>query len=244
MKKDFTNVNHNILKSSLIYFFFLGIFILTFSSCNNANSLDITQDINTLKNVVSQRNENIKWTGEVEPNRLTEKIHTSPYISKSLSLTPNVMIAFEGGMPREPVFPQIDNFGSLDISNLDYKIISNINSFFDQLKNNENCDSFMDSNSIFALSLFLYDLQQIDFSLNDLSWIIGKPFLMDDIFEIPIRLKNETNFLLVYLYIKDVESIVNTDSADLSKGSDYKIVNIEIINFNQKAIDGGNENGK
>lgn len=235
MKKFLFSKNIKLF-NSLCKLFFCGIFALFFFGCKNASSSEIVSEQNTLKSLTNSKLQNIQWTNEIEKNRLKEKIHSSLVVSKSLSLTPDVMIALEGGIPRNPIYPSIDDFGSLDISDLDYKIYDLINSFFIDLKNSKNCDFYIAKNSIFAISLFMYDLGQLSFSLNNLSWIMGKPFLDEEIIEVPIRLNNETNSIDIHLYLKD-------EATSESSQSDFKIVDFEIYRFDKKLSE-AEPNGK
>lgn len=207
--------------------------ILMFTGCSNASqSQNFVVDSDNLKAEVLSRTQNLQWTKEIEKSRLTQKINSDELYSDNLDISPSLMIAVDGGISTNPVYPEIDGFGSLDISDTDPGVINLIDRFCVAYKKGESCDSFMETNSIYSLSLFLFDAGEEDFSVTGMDWVIGKAFLADNAIEVPVRMFNKQKFIDVNFFMKQGEE-------------NYKIIDLEISNVgNVKKQDGEDSDGK
>lgn len=216
----------NAEKVSAIVF---SIMFLFFSCSTEINNQVMTGEDN-LKSIAAQKEKTVQWTQELEKNRLSQKIDSIEYINQFLRLNPPTMTAFEAGMSRTVIYPELDGFASLDISDVDANIISLINSFCKSLANETECDSFMNSESIFSLALFLYDAENYGFDFKNTKWLIGKAFVLENAFEIPVRFVNMNKKLDVHFYVKDI-----SDADDVGQNHDsvveYKILTLKIFNF-------------
>lgn len=222
----------NFVKCFLSFSF---IFIML-NSCNNANQNQIQIDEHNLKQIVDKKNENISWTQELEKSRLSQRIDKLDYINSSLQLTPNTMVAFESSLSRLPVYPSLDNFGSLDISDIDENALYVVNQFCSKINDKESCQNLMNKNSIFALTLFLYDTSEINFNFSNYTWLIGQPFISENNLSIPVRFKNETNTLDIKLYL--TEEIKPSDKNDSApKDNEKKLQNTTNDKFKYKVLD-------
>lgn len=215
-----------------------GIFVLSVSlflilSCSNASqNQNFSEDNENLKSVVLRMSQELQWTKELEKSRLSQKINPDEFESTKVLLSQSSIIAQEGGIPSSAVYPVIEGFTSLDISDTDPAIISIINKFFIAFSKSEECDSFMDKNSIYSLSLFLFDVKESGFSVKGLDWIIGRPFASDNAIEVPVRMQNRKLFIDVNFFMKPEEK-------------SYKILDLEICKTGElKRPDGEGSDGK
>lgn len=209
------------------------LFICALTGCNNAAGKNQITDQDSLKKISSDKEDSINWTGELEKKKLTYKIDRFSLISDSLPLNPEVFMAFEAGNPQFPVYPQLEGIGSLDISDLDKSAASVINnfcsSFFSQKQ--ENCETMMNEGCLFALVLFNYDVGKIGFGTDTATWIFGKPFIAEEVFQVPVRFYNKNGTCDVMFFM-----------ANSSKNNNqvWKIQDIMIYNYQV----GGKSNGK
>lgn len=203
------------VKSGICTFLFS---LLMFLGCSNASqNQNFVIDDDNLKMTVLNRTQTLQWTQELEKNRLSQKINSEEQTKSDLKLGPLMMIAQEGGISSNPVYPVIDGFASLDISDIDPGAINIIDRFCIAYKKGDACDSFMSENSIYSLALFLFDSKEEEFSTAGMDWVIGKAFVTENSIEIPVRMFNKTKFIDVNFFMKqDKES--------------YKILDLEISN--------------
>ncbi|MGN0739196.1 MAG: hypothetical protein ACI4LX_03390 [Treponema sp.] len=204
--------------------------IFLFFSCSTEINNQAMAGEENLKSITAQKEKTVQWTQELEKNRLSQKIDSIEYVNQFLKLNPPTMTAFEAGMSRPIVYPELDGFASLDISDVDANIIFLINNFCRNLAKETECDSFMNSESVFSLALFLYDAKNYGFSFKNTKWLIGKAFVLENGFEVPVRFVNENKKLDVHFYLKDVHNAGDV-SQNQQSVSEYKILALEIFNF-------------
>lgn len=208
--------------------FIIFSFLVLFGCSNASQNQNFVIDNDNLKAAVLSRTQNLQWTQELEKSRLSQKINPEDSISDNLKYTPSVMIAVEGGISTTAVYPVIDGFGSLDISDIDPGAINIIDSFCIAYKKGESCDKFMAENSIYSLSLFLFDASEEDFSVSGMDWIIGKAFVSESSIEIPVRIFNAKKYI-------DVNFFMRQDKET------YKILDLEISNTGDVKKTGGED---
>lgn len=207
---------------------FLFSFLMFFGCSNASQNQNFVIDEDNLKAAVLSRTQNLQWTQELEKSRLSQKINPEDKISDKLRYSPSVMIAVEGGISTNAVYPVIDGFGSLDISDIDPGAINLIDSFCIAYKKGESCDQFMAENSIYSLSLFLFDASEEDFSVYGMDWVIGKAFVSESSIEIPVRIFNAKKYI-------DVNFFMRQDKET------YKILDLEISNTGDVKKAGGED---
>ena len=191
LKKFFAHNICNILSLALL--------MLCVSSCkNNAEPKLVYTENNTIKQDVKNKEQNITWTFELEEKRLSQTINRGaieigievPY-GKELYKLKNFV--------QNPVYPSIEEFGSLDTSNLKVSVKNKIDSFLEAFTSEEHsgADAFFNKKYLFNYIFFINDFEsgwKKNFSkvipkAPDLftKWIFGQPFNGSDIIQIPVR---------------------------------------------------------
>lgn len=211
-------------------FFFLSFIMILFTGCSNSAVSDKLLYSDNLKSITDIKRSELQWTLELEKNRLSERITTIEYINQNNRLTPGTLMAFEAGNERQPLYPELKGFGSLDISDIDPSAVSIINKFCFSLINNEDCEVLFDDDSIFSLVLFTHDIRNYDLSKN--WWYIGKSYFEGGAIEVPVRLTNGQSFLDFKVYLKEKQiSEVKSDQAENKtiSNSTYNIIDVEVL---------------
>lgn len=211
-------------------FFFLSFIMILFTGCSNSAVSDKLLYSDNLKSITDIKRSELQWTLELEKTRLSERITTIEYINQNNRLTPGTLMAFEAGNERQPLYPELKGFGSLDISDIDPSAVSIINKFCFSLINNEDCEVLFDDDSIFSLVLFTHDIRNYDLSKN--WWYIGKSYFEGGAIEVPVRLTNGQSFLDFKVYLKEKQiSEVKSDQAENKpvSNSTYNIIDVEIL---------------
>lgn len=115
------------MKKFIIFTF--SIFSVLFFSCSNNDVIDEADvEYNTLKNILTEKGDDTIWTKELENDILTYDL-----TDKSLTVGSNIDISSEIYnlfiKTRNPAYPELFNFGSLNSSALNDSMISSINTF-------------------------------------------------------------------------------------------------------------------
>lgn len=193
-----------------------GIIIFSLSGCRNFNADSNNGENISLQKSVKNHEENVSWTRELEKGRLTQKIDSNDFVKNSLKLNPQTMIALEASKSKFPVYPEVEGFASLDISDLDSEVVEKINLFFLSYLKQKPCDSFMEENSIYSLVLFNYDFGKLNFTKSLTDWYIGKPFLLENMLEVPVRIFDKEKICDVKFYFKlnNTKEEINAEAID------------------------------
>lgn len=213
---------------------FLTFISLSLSAgCKNAAQTQTDESEWSLKKIADEKNDKIQWTQELEKGRLAKKVTRNDYISGPVTFNPESIIALDAGRSFKEIYPEIDGFASLDIRDIDSEALNLVQSFFTSLIEKKECDEFMESDSIYSLAIFSFDLKQKNLDPAACSYIIGKGYFSDNAFEIPVRLYNKKKFIDTKVYIKEIQfSKQETENERKSENqkSSYKILDIEIFN--------------
>ena len=194
---------------------FSSLFLLTalFFSCSNASSSKIiTSDGNNLREAIQNKESSVNWTKPLEENRLSEPIDKNDKLTSSVKINTEIMMVLKSDFP--PVYPYIENFESLDIRDMQPIWNDIIKKLFEVLNTDLNKlpENMIDSKYIFNYVFFVYDLKtqwkenfKEDFKSEKAfsSYIIGKPFISDDIVQIPVRLTAEKGTVSLMVYIRN-----------------------------------------
>ena len=113
---------------AIIIFSLISVFIF-FNSCKNTTESKLVYtENNTIKQNVKEKEQDITWTLELEGERLTKTINRN-----SLELGKDVVFNKEvykiSKDMQKPVYPFLDEFGSLDTSNLKVSVKRKMNDF-------------------------------------------------------------------------------------------------------------------
>ncbi len=171
--------------------FFLSAFLLFVVAFTFAGS---SSDTITLKSETSFLDESSVWTEPLESDVLSEKLPHLDSIAPKFQATPE-SVAVSRIDP--PVFPSLEDGFSLDVSSIDVAALSVIDSFFNCLKTASldsqafndkytSLESFFAEGRLYSLVIFLHDIEEKGFLIT--SYIAGKPFLLDESWECPVRL--------------------------------------------------------
>ena len=115
-----------------IAFFFIFIFSLIFLSCSSGNNSESLSTANENLFFISQKIEDkTVWTREVEAVRLIQDITKEEKILSIIQLKPSVINISNLDFP--PVFPVLDGFSSLDLSQTPDNLISFIKNVSDSV---------------------------------------------------------------------------------------------------------------
>ena len=191
MKKTFFFHIRNILSFALI--------IISILSCKNTTETKLVYtENNTIKQSVKNKEQIITWTLEMEEGRLTESISRNsiqigmevPY-SKEIYKLPD--------FKKKPVYPSINEFGSLDVTDLKPVVRERLNQFIKSFisDKHENAENYFSRKYLFNYIFFLNDFESgweknFGKELPDAPdlftrWIFGQPFNGNDIIQIPVR---------------------------------------------------------
>ena len=204
MKKD-----HN----TLIFIFSIFFSILFIVSCSNTQETKLVYtETNTIKQSVKNKEQEITWTVELDGERLTQTVNRSsmelgadvPYNTDLFKLT---------NISKAPVYPSIDEFGSLDISGLRPDIKDKMNQFCEAFnsENHAGADAFFSRKYIFNYVFFLKDFEEgwvknyikrIPDKPDKLNkWLFGEPFNGADIIQIPVRFYTDYGTIDVTMFL-------------------------------------------
>ena len=122
-------------KSLRIYIslFFSVFFIISIIACNNSAETKLVYTENdTIKQSVKEREQGITWTQELEKERLTTRITRSsmeigsdvPYNKELFKISKTM---------QAPVYPDLNDFGSLDTRNIRATVKDKMNNFCSNL---------------------------------------------------------------------------------------------------------------
>ena len=203
------------------------------SSCKRKVEVELAE-YTPLSKSVEEFSAAAQWAYEIEADRLSKKIDSFEAVSKSVPLSPLVVAALEGGAPMASVYPALDGFGSLDTSSMQGELLEIVKTFcLDMLeysqsaaeenvpqKDSSKIDAAFASESIFSLAMFLADSSAAGVLK---SFVIGRPFVGEELIEVPVRWTGQKQILHTKLY-------------PVQAGESWKIQQIEI--YKSEANDG------
>ena len=154
----------------------------------------------TLKSLIEQQDKESTWTIEVAP---PEKAAPAP----AVRLTPNNVFALRDESRAETIYPQLEGFGSLNISLLDAEKLALINSFCEAViaHNREKAESLMNPQNAFLLTVFFDDIKNVTFTSR---YIIGQPGMRGSLWQVPVRFYAAGGWLGAWLFFRLGETLV------------------------------------
>ncbi len=206
-----------ILKKLGFWLIQLALFSLTlfFSSCSH-NSLDSEFEMYTLRKESEELGASIKWEQEIESSVMNSRLIGADGIVKSLAGNPQYIFASGAEDEYDPIYPMIEGFASLDMRNCPEAARRTLDEFCTAIASAKNAEYYMAQGCMYSLVLFKYDLGNLGYSTFS-SYILGEPFVSQEIMQCPVRFLTKDDFTLdVLLYLKE-------DSSGL-----YKIHNIAL----------------
>lgn len=205
-----------------IYSYLKCIFLLLiFISCsaNNEEIIKYNEDEN-LHTIVSQKNEELIWTRELESVRLLKDTKKMEGVASSVKLSKNVVIASENLYPK--IYPYLEGFGSLDTTLVSADLDKLLNTFASSLCFGVFDESLFNSQAVFSFVLFQNDLKNLwkELFKQDMptfpaeeqetiaasqkvftSWVVSKPYVFDNEIQVTIRFKKESKYIDVMLFV-------------------------------------------
>ena len=220
------------------FIFYFAVFCLVLVSCKNSDFGDTDQDSSSLKSVAEKKITGTDWTFELEKDRLSQDISVVNTIEKKIKLTPQVFLNSAYSKSLEPVFPYVEDFGSLNTSNFNSEIKKMAEEFASSLCKSKFASNLFDPSDIYELALFSIELKNrwektFDFPYpeNDEKkskelqnqektgenssdaekqtvqeiilfdeYILGEPFEMNSLCEVPVRFVQKKGFADIALY--------------------------------------------
>lgn len=179
------------------------------SSCRGKKE-KVLEEYTPLSKAAQDLSVSANWAYEIEADRLSKKIDSFDAISRSVPLSPLSMAALDGGQAMRGVYPDLQGFENLDTSGLQGELLETVRAFCQafidytksvpeegQEKSSAKVDEFFYPKTLFSLSLFLADSK--DSGAFD-SFVVGRPFIGEDLIEIPARFSGKNEFLFCKLY--------------------------------------------
>lgn len=142
------------------YLITLILLFFAFISCSNNQSSIITYETeNTLKTQIKTKGDEILWTKELEGHLLTEDIKKNPSVLNN-TLSPFIINVMAN--QYDEVYPEYENFGSLDDRNISIDVRTFLISFCDHISNNIYSfpDKFISREFSFSYIFFIKDLEE------------------------------------------------------------------------------------
>ncbi len=221
--------NERIMKKTffarIIVSFFVSMpLFFSLGGCSQATeeiAADEESDEAFLKQSVEAKSAETDWAEALASGALTEKHDSVAGILKSVRITQDNV--FAGRQDTfAPIYPYIDGFGSLDISNLGGDAKEVLDGFCDGFIAGENVFSYMSSPRQYELALFLYDLKEhISASKrgakahNFTSYIYAKPVISDELFLETVRFKADSGeYLDVDIYLENEGGVWRINQLD------------------------------
>jgi hypothetical protein len=206
-------------------FAFTTLLITLLISCSNNQTVQENASLpQTIKSTIQNKAQEQNWIDELEKDRLTKKIAAdNEFMARNVNSGTevyNFLINY-----KSPLYPGIENLGSLDTSSLDSDTLTRLNNFCKNFSTDysKNISKYFNYTYIYNCVFFMNDLEKgwaenykEDFpqaeegqgvKLFD-SWYIGSPyFFQEDAFaQIPVLFTSDSKKLYVKLLINLKES--------------------------------------
>ena len=163
--------------------------LFLFFSCSAG--IEIYQDYTdvTLRQTIGQIAQKIYWTPDIDGSILSSKVSGADGIAAAMVPNPSNIFASGAEQLYEPVYPDIAGFALLNTSSLGEAALANLKGFCNAVVEKKSADSFMDSESIYALVIFNYDINRENKKFS--SYILGEPFNNGPVIQCPVRFMEE-----------------------------------------------------
>lgn len=192
-------------------FYFLVLFLSV--ACSDGRTFVQGGTDETLRSLSETRAENTLWTKELEEDVLKKNILRHEKIKSDVELSSeSVSVLFQ----KEYVYPSIEEFGNLDASNVLPAIHSAIKEFVIKFSSGQDVSSFFLENNFFTYIFFMEDISLIfdECFLADIkkeeelfsSFEMARPFIADNMFEVPVRLFCKYGFVDIHIFFDEDEN--------------------------------------
>ena len=214
IRKQEFKLNKNLRQ--YIYIISSAIILLSTAACKNTSETKLVyNDNDTIKQAVKEKEQSITWTQELEKERLSQTINRNS-IELGLEVPYSKEIFKISKTNQEPVYPELDDFGSLDTRNIRPSIKDKMNNFCSCLssENHSGADAYFSRKYIFNYVFFIKDLEEgwknnfeenypakIDTDGLFTKWTFGEPFIGSEIMQIPVRFYTTCGIIDVTVFL-------------------------------------------
>jgi hypothetical protein len=191
--------------------------LLSFVSCSNGSKNDFAGDEDSLKNLAEKKYNETQWAKELEGDRLLKDISKLETVEKNIRLTPQIFLNTSYSKNLETIYPYLDGFASLNLSNFNASIKEAAVKFCEGLCKNQFEESLFFKDDIYEFALFIKDIKanwktvfdepypeaegEKDGQVLFQEYYIGEPFDLNTTYEVPLRfVREKKGFLDVMLY--------------------------------------------
>ena len=218
----------NLLKTRKVFFLTAAAIPFLFLSCGRGGKTQNGDVTGTLRYQVERLLEDFQWSDELEPGRLSENVSRYGNISDKVKLSQLAIIC---SVPEnsddavESVYPYLEGFGLLDVSEIPAQILSSAKAFCKAVVEDSDSDSLFSKESLYSLAFFRRDIEELK-SKKELppldSFVVGMAFTGGTSYDVPVR-----------FYDSKKERFVDVDVFFNEEGGSWKIDQIQIrkINF-------------
>lgn len=133
-------------------------FISLFISCKNSTAIKLAYtDIETVKETVINKENEITWTKELEGDRLSKELNNQEFNNEDIQQNPDLLKI--NSQYQQPVYPEFEGFGKLDTRNINNSLYEKIDGFCELVSNNfyGSFDSFLNPKYRFNFVFFRED---------------------------------------------------------------------------------------
>ncbi|MBQ9630406.1 MAG: hypothetical protein IJR49_02335 [Treponema sp.] len=190
---------------------FALIFLNIFASCSDGRNSILVREEETLRSISNNRESGVLWTKEIENSSLTKDISRYENIINAASVSSESVVALSN---EEAIFPEIERLGTLDTRNIPDEIFLELTSFIKKISNTEDAISFIKEENIYTYIFFLHDLKsQWEENFKQAypaakkiftSYEIARPFVLDAVYEIPVRLYCNEGFIDIHIFFDSI----------------------------------------
>ena len=180
----------------------------------------------TLRSGLTVLQNEVHWAEELEGGLLEEKDGSAEGVSARIRLSPAVMAVVKPQW-AVPVYPSIEGFGSLDCAGIGTAQRNILDGFCSAIASDTAADAFMTEAGNYSLVMFLADFrtcfpEAAPGKKKITGWIYGKPFVSEELYQVPVRFKSAAGFLDIDLYLDGASmwKIDQIQTGDLQAGTD------------------------
>lgn len=155
-------------------------------SCSQPNTA-LQEESDTLRTTAEALDRDTFWADELESSVLTARLSGADGIDSSVPVSPKTVAISVQESGCAPVYPEVEGFASLDVSALSEGALRVLNRFCAAVIAEEPPFELMADGRTYVLSLFLYDLSRLPRGRGFGRYVLGKPFVSDELCQCPVR---------------------------------------------------------
>lgn len=208
---------------------------LAISACSDLQQGKRSEDdVQTLRALAQTMAEAVPWTDELESERLTATVSVADGVDRHVSLSPLSFLAGSAARYAPPVYPFLEDFGSLDTTLIVPDVKTVLDGFCGAVCRAENADSFMARGCLYQLALFYRDgdlalpetspdeesdEEKPAFSFFD-AYFYGQPYVTGETYEVPVRFVGEKRSMDVLVFLLKEDDVWKIDELRILRAED------------------------